>query len=836
MARSRLPAGATARTPLTNLQASLAPLLYGPNDQPIKGPAGDPFTGRDPGPGVPLAPRYAEGPPRSWFPWAGYNLAYVPRSEFKNLTPFTMLRNLADLCDIVGACINDVKQQILGLTVEFKAKDKTSQAQTAEIAAVKDFFRWPDKENDLATWLSMALDDILVPDAWSYYRWRTESGDPYALLHVDGTTIKPLADYMGVAPAPPAPAFQQIISGVVEREFTRPWRTADKRGGDGQPKHELVYAPFSKKTTGPYGQSPVERVLMTVNLILRRQQHYLSFYTEGNVPEAFWKCPETWTAEQIAMGQSILDEMLSGNAALRSRLRLMPGGEGTGLENPRSHDSWTYDFEDWLAGIVAYHFNVSPQPFRKMMNRATSEQADVAETDSGLKPLTKRIKARLDTEIEHFLGYAGVEATWSDAKGEDEKLRLEKNLGYYNAGIYTRSEVRESEGRPELTPEQAAELDGMGGAPGAVPAAGAAPGNAGATLAAAPKIPVLQDRLATPALTRTAQDDLKRWKKVALKDLEARRAPRPFRTEAIPAVLRTALAEWIGHSTTREDLVWGFTVLTRARRPLLQARARIRLERQLRAAVLEHFRDRAPAIAALALEYYQEPEASAEERAAGDPPKKKGKGGPPPTGRVDEAMQWKVLATRLEDGLTAAHAAGMDLAGHQLGEEAIAFGLTDEAAIAYAEERAAEMVGMRRLEDGTLIPNPNAEWQITEALRKQINATVSRAVEEGWTGKRLAEELGESGELWRTRADMVARSEVAIAVNAGAAKTYEEAGIESVTILDGPGCLEDGHDDKQAGVNGETWSLEKFREYPIGHPHCRRDGAPNVKALDAEAA
>jgi len=839
-----LPPGATARSPLSNLQAALAPLLYGADGQPVQnGGVTDPFHGREPGPGTPLTPQYKESPPRSWFPWAGYNLAYLPRSEFKNLTPFTMLRNLADLCDIVAACINDVKQQILGLSVEFKAKDKTSQAQTAEIQAVKDFFRWPDGDNDFPTWLSMMLDEILVTDAPAWYRHRTEAGDPFALRMLDGATIKPLVDYLGVAPAPPAPAYQQIIMGVVESEFTRPWRTADRRAPDGSQKHELVYAPFSKKTTGPYGQSPVERVLMTVNLILRRQQHYLAFYTEGNIPEAFWKCPDTWTAEQIAQGQELFDQILAGNAAVRSRLKLMPGGEGTGLENPRSQDSWTYDFEDWLSGIVAYHFNVSPQPFRKMMNRATSEQADAAETDSGLKPMTKRIKMRLDTEIEHFLGYAGVEATWSDAKGEDEKLKLEKNLGYYNAGVYTRAEVRESEGKPALTPEQAAELDaagggmgnpfGSGGFPpraGAPPAPAAAPGSAGATLAAAPSIPVLQDRLAGPTLTRACHEDLKRWKKVALKAVAAGRPARAFESTSVPSVLRSALEEWLEHSTAPEDVRWGFAVLTRARRPLLTARARIRLERGLRAAVLAHFKDRAPHVATLAREAYVHAAVQQRDEAA-----KEEQPGQPSDQAIDQAMNWTVLVRDAQPHIGRAFAEGGELAIQKVGEESIAFGMVDQAAADYAEARAAEMVGMRRQPDGTLVENPNAEWSISKTTRKQVHDLVARSTKEGWSNKQLVDEI-ESATMWEARADAVARSEVAIAVNQGAAQTYKEAGVKTGTVLDGPGCLEDGHDDGAAGVNGETWTVARFQANPIGHPHCRRDFVPDVDSISEEEA
>lgn len=810
------PENVIAKRPLQDLQKALAAsgTLYGADGLPIQAGPADPFGGRQFPPGQPLTPALPPGTdPRAWFPWTGYNLAYVPRSEFGAvLTPFQMLRNLADLCDIVRICIEDVKQQILGFSWDIKAKDDSTQTLEAEVKDVKRLLRRPDGKHDFPTWLGMLMEEALVTDAVSIYRQRTELGDPYGLILLDGATIKPLVDFRGLSPDPPFPAYQQIIQGTVESEFTEAWHTADPFQPDGEQKHELIYLPFSRRTHNPYGHSPVERVIMTVNLILRRQQHYLAFYTDGTIPEAFWKCPEDWTAEQIRTAQEMFDMLLSGNLALRSRLRLMPGGEGTGLEDPRSHSAWTYEFEEWLARVVAWCFQVSPLPVAKLMNRATSEQADVGETDSGTKPLKKRLANLINTEIEEFFGYDTVEFHWTDEKGEDERLKLDKNLGYYAAGIYTREEVRDSEGRQPLTQEQIAELDGYAPrVPGGVPGQGGAPGSAGDILAAAPPIPILG---------RAAVADLQRWRKVAVKDVRTGRPPRRFETRVIPGPVRIALAEWLGHARTPEDVAWGFRYLTRARRPIVSARKRIRLERALRAAVRAHFDERAPVLARLVGRYYTPPAAAGQQQRAESTP---------PDDEIDQAMDWPGFRVQIGPSLANAYYEGSSLAEDVAGIEQ-AFGLTDEQATAYAEARAAELVGMRRLEDGSLVPNPDAKWAVSNTVREQIKAKVATAVQEGWSTERLLEEI-EDGPIWTSRAEMIARTETAIAVNRGATDTYRGAGVERVTVLDGPGCLEDGHDDDQRGVSGETWTLEQAQEFPVGHPHCRRDFAPLVETV-----
>lgn len=829
-----------AKTSLRDLQTSLAPILYGPDNRPVV--KADPFRGREFPPGPPFPPALPPGTePRQWFPWAGYNLSFTPRAEIATLTPFQVLRNVSSICDPVKNAMNDVKGEVLGFGWDVKAKDDESQSQTSAIATVKDWLRRPDGVHDFQAWLCMLMDEQLVIDALSLYRQRTVSGDPYALVILDGSTIKPLVDFHGIPPAPPFPAYQQVGWGHVESEFTRPWHDAKPFQPDGTQKAELIYKPMFPRTWTPYGESPVERLIPTINLYVRRYLHYLGFYTEGNIPEAFWKCPDDWTAEQIQGAQEILDQLLVGNPALRSRLRLMPGGEGTGLENPRGHDTWSREFDEALKRDIYAAFNTSPLPVVQMMNRATGEQADAAESDSGTKVRKQFIAQILNQEIEEFLGFEGVEFIWKEEKQADERLQMEKNVQYVASGIYSVDEVREAEGKkpwgaPPFTETGAGlvklgpELEVVAAKPGpAEPAPPAGDGNADTTDEGDPEkkeaTPPAAERLAGPRLTRAALEDLKRWRKVALKDVEKGRERRAFQTTAIPEVLRAALGAWLEHASGAEDVLWGFRVLTRARRPLLMARKRIRLERGLREAALDHFLAHASDVAALVLEYYEEPK---EERAAAVA------GGEPPDEKLDKVLDWKVLVGELEPHLEQAFAEGATLAEQNIPGEDLSFGLLDEAATQYAEDRAAEMVGMRRLEDGSLVKNPNAEWAISKTVRQRIHDTVAKAVEEGWTGKQLAAEL-ESPDIWRARADAIARTEVAIAVNQGAAETYRAAGVDEVDILDGPGCLEDGHDDAQRGVNGERWTVEKFQTYPVGHPHCRRDAAPVIQEAEVAA-
>jgi hypothetical protein len=113
------------------------------------------------------------------------------------------------------------------------------------------------------------LEDLLVIDAPALEVRHNRAGEIAGLDVVDGATIKLLFDDTGRRPNPPAPAFEQVIHG-------RPWKLLSAA--------ELIYWPRNPRPHKAYGFSPVEQIVMTVNIGLRRQIMQLQHFTEGNVP------------------------------------------------------------------------------------------------------------------------------------------------------------------------------------------------------------------------------------------------------------------------------------------------------------------------------------------------------------------------------------------------------------------------------------------------------------------------------------------------------------------------------------------------------------------------
>ena len=144
----------------------------------------------------------------------------------------------------------------------------------------------------------------------------------------------------------------------------------------------------------------------------------------------------------------------------------------------------------------------------------------------------------------------------------------------------------------------------------------------------------------------------------------------------------------------------------------------------------------------------------------------------------------------------------------------------DEKAAEYATTRGAELVGMRVMPDGTLVPNPNPEWAISETTRDKVNDLLQRAMAEGWSPQTFADRLEETGVFNEARAEMIARTEVAIAQNRGQLATYKKEGFTHVLVYDGdydPECQE---------ADGQTWSIEDAEANPLEHPNCVRAFSP----------
>lgn len=386
------------------------------------------------GPGQPMAPQAPEEVAGRAFDFPnGYNIINTTRAY--EPIGFPVLRAFADAYDLLRLIIEtrkDAMERLRWVIQQRDTKEKMTPQKRNKIKDLTKFFLKPDGEHSWNAWLRMILEDLFVIDAVTLHRRKTRGGKLVALDQIDGATIKRCLDDWGRTPEDPGEtAYQQILKGMPAVNYT---------------VDQILYRPRNLRVHKVYGYSPVEQLLMTINIGLRRQVFQLNFFTEGNMPSALIGVPETWTPDQIRTFQEWFDNILAGNLGERRKARFVPSAVGK-TYIPTQETELFGKAEEWLARVTCFAFSLSPQPFLQMMNRATADTAQQEAASTGLAPIQNWVKDLIDTVLAEDLDAADYEFIW---KGDDEldpKKRQEITSAYVDQGLLTVNEGRSDMGR-----------------------------------------------------------------------------------------------------------------------------------------------------------------------------------------------------------------------------------------------------------------------------------------------------------------------------------------------------------------------------------------------------
>lgn len=389
------------------------------------------------GPQQPLAPQAQDKTEGRRFDYpVGYNLKIQPRSE-ENVS-FSQLRALADGYDLLRLVIETRKDQLESFEWEFVPKEANSTVEqfADQIKKATDFLEYPDKEHNWTEWLRMIVEDLLVIDAICIYPRMNRGGALYGFELVDGATIKRLLDVDGRTPLSPSPAYQQVLKGIPAADYSI---------------DQLIYLMRNPRTSRIYGMSPVEQVMMTVNIAVRRQISQLNFYTEGNIPEAIAQLPKDWTPDLVKEFQGWWDSLMEGNLAQRRKMKFIPNLEG--ILFPKK-EILKDEYDEWLARIICFAFSVTPTAFVKMVNRASGEQMAETAKEEGMLPLLRWFEAKMTFLVAKYLGCPDIRFQWKLVNKIDPSVQATIHATYINTEVMTPDEVREDLGMDRLTPEE----------------------------------------------------------------------------------------------------------------------------------------------------------------------------------------------------------------------------------------------------------------------------------------------------------------------------------------------------------------------------------------------
>lgn len=391
------------------------------------------------GPLEPIAPAApADVAGRQWDYMPGFNLALQPREGTG--VSFGMLRQLAEGYDLLRLVIETRKDQVARMA--WAIKPRGTSGGHADAQALTAFFRRPDGIHGWADWLRMLLEELFVTDAPALYCRRNRAGRLTGLLPLDGATVKPVIDAWGRTPQPYADgartvwptAYQQVLKGFPAVNYST---------------RDLLYRPRNPRVNRAYGLSPVEQIMTTVNIALRRQMFLLDYFTEGNIPDSLIGVPDGWTPDQIASYQKYWDAYFSGEAGRRRRAKFVPGTVAKTFVQTKEPELKNA-FDDWLARIVCFAFSVSPQALVSQMNRATAEVQKDLSAEEGFTPILAWVKALIDDVLATEFDAGDLEFAWTPSETIDPQAQEQMLASYTSRGILTLNEARAALGRAPL--------------------------------------------------------------------------------------------------------------------------------------------------------------------------------------------------------------------------------------------------------------------------------------------------------------------------------------------------------------------------------------------------
>lgn len=152
-----------------------------------------------------------------------------------------------------------------------------------------------------------------------------------------------------------------------------------------------------------------------------------------------------------------------------------------------------------------------------------------------------------------------------------------------------------------------------------------------------------------------------------------------------------------------------------------------------------------------------------------------------------------------------------------------AFDLANEDAVEWAADRAAELIGRRRVGSSLHLVHTAPPWAITESTRDGLQELVTQALADGWSADQLQDAILESWIFDPARAETIARTELAMAHQAGTLAAWRRSGV----VRGKRWLISDLHDqDDICDINAAAGTIPLDASFPSGddsppaHPNC----------------
>ena len=394
---------------------------------------------------------------RPWDYPVGYNTRVMPRDG--QPVSFAMLKNLAIGYDVLSIMIERIKARVISQQWTIGPKDEKKGKPDKRSVEITKFFERPDKERNFDDWMRMLLDQVIMYDAPAIWLRPTRGGELYSVEIIDGSMITPKIGPDGRIPSPDmGPAYQQVIKGLPAVDYIKPLPKGEAPPLDpsGIPYPELLYKPKNPRVDSLYGFGPVEQIVTTVNIALRREAYLLNYYTDGTTPDLIMQVPKEWNADQITKFQKTWDAMLSGNLPQRRKGLFVPAGV---VPFDTKDKALTDETDQWLVRIMCFALGLNPMPFIKQMNRGQEKTHHDEAAAEGFEPWLEWTANLITSIIALKFGYDDIVFGWKEDEETDQYQRAQIEQIMVNAKIYHPDEIRQRRGDEPMADDLREQMD-----------------------------------------------------------------------------------------------------------------------------------------------------------------------------------------------------------------------------------------------------------------------------------------------------------------------------------------------------------------------------------------
>jgi SPP1 gp7 family putative phage head morphogenesis protein len=371
----------------------------------------------------------------------GFNTTNVDSNRrqvgFGSTVTYSTLRQLSIMHETTRAAINVRKRQITQLDWDIVELSPDSKKYSdSERATIKEVINHIGGEGvRFREIIDKFIEDVLVIDGLCFYKVKSYGNKLLNIIPIDSTTIKLRIDESGFTPKPPEIAYEQWVRGTKVAELTT---------------DEMIYDCMNPRTNSPYGLSPVESLILTIDSSMRASLYNSSYLSDNNVPMGFLSMPEEWTVPQIKEYKEFFDAIL---ASPKEQAKVFPIPGGTKYQATTKPKDFDFkDFFDYLDRKVCMLFDVTPQELGLSLQqyKENAEGQEKIGQRKGPKPLAHFLEEIFTDLINNDLGLPGLGLKF---KGLDSKYNSADINVLVPRGVLGIDEVRADMGLAPLDVE-----------------------------------------------------------------------------------------------------------------------------------------------------------------------------------------------------------------------------------------------------------------------------------------------------------------------------------------------------------------------------------------------